>query len=591
MCFTMCYGSNAEKDCAGEAVRLRSSDSKEHEDRGRSPQGVQALTRGISLLDFVANATKPLRFSEVVEGTGLTKATAHRMLGALIEARLLQFDARNQTYRLGVRLFEMAHRVWDSFDLRSAAEPELERLRDLADEAVRIAVLNGEKVLYIDQREAMHPVRLGNGVGNRVASHASSAGKAILAHLEPATRERLLASMALHSFTPNTITSPEALRAELVLTKARGYAVSMEEQSAGVNSVAAPILDHRSRPLGAICLLGPAFRLSSDKLHTLGREVIEAARRISGNAGQSFMSINITERPSAIGRDDVQCAVPASAYLGEGPCWCPEHGRLYWVDILAPAIHVSDVSTGLTEIRSMPELVSAIAPRRRGGFVVATQGGIKAVDLATGSTSLLAAPESDGPGNRLNDAKCDSRGRFWVGSMALDASPDRGKLYRLDPDGKVHVMGRRVHVSNGLGWSPDDKIFYFVDSGRATIWAYDFDVESGTIENRRTFVVVPQNQGNPDGLTVDSEGYVWVAHWDGWRITRYAPDGGVDRIVNLPVPRPTSCTFGGPDMKTLFVTTARIRLSAQQLAEAPLSGSVLAVSVGIRGLSDHTYGG
>ncbi|MFN3685389.1 IclR family transcriptional regulator [Salinarimonas sp.] len=263
----------------------------------RGVPGAQALTRGLSLLDLVADAPQPLRFSEIVAAAGLPKGTVHRMLAVLVEGRFLQFDERTQTYRLGVRLFEMAHRVWNGFDLRGAAEPELERLRDLTDEAVRLAVLDGGEILYIDQREALRTVRLANGVGGRASAHAGSAGKAIIAHLDPAMRHRLLATLELTRHTPNTIVDREALVRELDLTKARGYAISVEEQSEGVNSVAAAILDHRARPLGAVCVLGPAFRLPPDRLHALGRDVLEAARRVSGNAGQSFMSQHRGQAP------------------------------------------------------------------------------------------------------------------------------------------------------------------------------------------------------------------------------------------------------------------------------------------------------
>jgi sugar lactone lactonase YvrE len=151
-------------------------------------------------------------------------------------------------------------------------------------------------------------------------------------------------------------------------------------------------------------------------------------------------------------------------------------------------------------------------------------------------------------------------------------------------------MDSGFHVSNGIGWSPDDRVMYFADSAHGKIYAYDFDLDSGEVANRRAFVSMPEGNGLPDGLSVDSEGGVWVACWDGWSVTRYGPDGVVDRIVPLPVPRPTSCTFGGPDLTTLFVTTARIRLSSQVLADAPLSGSVLAVDAGVRGQSETVFG-
>lgn len=576
---------------AADARTIEAVDPLEEDQGARSAPGAQALSRGLSLLDIVADAPQPPRFSDIVAAAGLPKGTVHRMLGALIEARLLQFDERSQTYRLGLRLFEMAHRVWNSFDLRGAAEPELERLRDLAGEAVRLAVLDGREILYIDQREALRTVRLANGVGGRAAAHATSAGKAIMAALDPAMRHRVLQTLDLERHTPNTITDGEALARELDLTKARGYAISVEEQSEGVNSVAAAILDHRARPLGAVCILGPAFRLPADRLHAMGRDAMEAARRVSGNAGQSFMSITIAERPLGPVRSDVRCAFPESAFLGEGPQWLPGEKKLVWVDILAPAVNVSDPATGATRSVRMPELVGAVVPRRRGGWVAAMQSGFKAVDLETGAVTTLAAPESDRPGNRFNDGKCDRCGRFWAGTLAIDTSPDGGSLYRFDPDGRVAVMETGVHVSNGLGWSPDDARFYFTDSGRRRIWVYDFDLASGTLSNRRVFVDVPEGQGVPDGLTVDAEGHVWVALWDGWCVTRYDPDGQVDRVVNLPVPRPTSCVFGGPELSTLYVTSARIRLSASQLADAPLSGSVFAIEAGVRGLPEPAFAG
>ncbi|HEV2604378.1 MAG TPA: SMP-30/gluconolactonase/LRE family protein [Microvirga sp.] len=565
--------------------------SVDAQDAGREIPGAQALRRGLGLLDIVADSSQPLRFVDIADRSGLAKGTAHRMLATLVEAGLLRVDERDQTYRLGFRLFEMAHRVWGQFDLRSAAEPELERLRDLTGEAVRLAVLDGYEVLYVDQREAAQLIRLSNGVGARAAAHASGAGKAILAHLDPPIRQQALASLQLKRFTPNTIVDRAELAQQLDLTKARGYAISLEEQHVGIASVAAPVLDHRAHAIGAIAIVGPAFRLGIDRLHALGRDVMEAARRISGNAGQIAMSININPRPLGPDRDDLVCAVPSTCFLGEGPTWSGADRKLHWVDILAPAILTGDPATGEFTSRPMPELVGAVVPRRRGGLVAAMQNGFKAVDPETGAVSLIANPEADKPGNRFNDGKCDRRGRFWAATMAIDTQPGEGSLYRLDTDGRVSRMDTGFHVSNGLGWSPDNRRFYFTDSGPKRIYVYDFDLEGGAVENRRTFVQVPDGVGVPDGLAVDAEGFVWSAHWDGWCVTRYDPDGKVDRVINLPVPRPTSCAFGGPDLTTLYITSARIRLSAGQLAEAPLSGSVFALQSGIRGLPEMPYAG
>ncbi|WP_245973744.1 SMP-30/gluconolactonase/LRE family protein [Bosea caraganae] len=571
--------------------RLDMVEANERGDEGaREIPGAQALRRGLSLLDIVAD--KPgLRFTELADRSGLTRATAHRMLSTLAEAGLLRVDERDQSYHLGFRLFEMAHRVWDQFDLRSAAEPELERLRDLAGETVRLAILDEDEILYVDQREAAQTIRLGNGVGARASSYASGAGKAILAHLDPLIREQILNRLKLQRFTPNSITDRAALAQHLDLTKARGYSVSLEEQQNGVSSVAAAILDHRAHAIGAIAVIGPSYRLGLDRLHALGRDVMEAARRVSGNAGQVAMSISINPRPLGPDREDVVSVVPSTAFLGEGPTWLPNERKLAFVDILAPAIIMSDPADGSFQVHPMPELVSAVVPRRRGGFLAAMQTGLKAVDLDSGKVTAIASPEAGKPGNRFNDGKCDRRGRFWAGTLAIDTTRGHGGLYRLDPDGRCSLMDQGFHVSNGLGWSPDDRRFYFTDSGSRRIYLYDFDVERGEIANRRVFVELAEGVGIPDGLAVDTEGFVWSAHWDGWCITRYDPDGKVDRVINLPVPRPTSCAFGGPDFSTLYVTSARIRLSAHQLAEAPLSGSVFAVQTGARGLPETPFAG
>jgi sugar lactone lactonase YvrE len=299
----------------------------------------------------------------------------------------------------------------------------------------------------------------------------------------------------------------------------------------------------------------------------------------------------VQPRPLGPDRADVKCAIPASAFLGEGPHWSAADGKLYFVDILAPAVCVGDCAAGTYRALPVPELIGFIIPRAKGGFVAGMHGEIRGLDLATGAITTIARPEADRPGNRFNDGKCDRAGRLWAGSLAINPAPDRGRLWRIGTDGLATEMDRGFHVANGLGWSPDDTVFYFTDTQKLTVYAYDFDAATGAIANRRPFITVPESEGKPDGMTVDSEGFLWVAHWDGWCVTRYDPDGKVERVIHLPVPRPTSCVFGGPDLQTLYVTSARIRLSAAQLAEAPLSGSVFSIDTGIRGLPENLYGG
>lgn len=552
--------------------------------------GMQALTRGLRLLDLIADSNGPMRFTTLLEGSGLAKGTLHRILQTLIEERYVQLSERDQVYTLGARPFQLAHRVWDQFDLRGAAEPELMRLTALSNEAARLGILDGGKVLYIDQRDTTHQIRLANGVGSRAAVHATALGKAMAANLSVEERRALIVGADLTAYTDQTIIQPGDLDQQLNIIKARGYAISQGEQHDDVNAVAAPILDHRARPIGAIGIVGPAYRLPADALHALGREVIEAARRIAGNIGELAMSIAVNPRPLGVVRDDVRVAFPGTDFLGEGPFWQAETGQLHWVDILSPSVISADLTSQDRSTRPMPELVGVAVPKRSGGFICATETGIRTLD-EDGSITTLAEPEADRPGNRFNDGKCDALGRLWVGSLAINTEPGKGALWRYTVEDGAQEMATGIHISNGLGWSPDNKTFYFADSGPRIIWAYEFDLTSGSLGARRKFAQLEPHEGVPDGLTIDAEGGIWTALWDGWGVRRYLPNGKIDRTITVPVPRPTSLTFGGPDLKTLYVPTARIRLSAQQLSEAPLSGCVFAIDTDITGQPDIPFAG
>lgn len=552
--------------------------------------GAQALSKGLSLLTLIADAPHPLPFGELSRYSGLPKSTLHRILQTLIEYRLVRTDEASQTYRLGTRLFEMAHQVWSDFDLRSAAEPELLRLREMAQETTRLGVLEGRDILIIDQRDHVQAMRLANGVGSRLPALATAIGKAVMSHRPPEELQRYLTATPLQPLTPHSILSLEALQRELDLIKARGYAVSVEESALGVSGVAAPILDHRGEAIGAVSISGPSFRLPLERLHALGRDVIEAARRIAGNVGETFMSISTSVTPSHAAERDVRCVIPQSAFLAESPHWLGDGRSLLWVDILAPSVNVSNLATGDTRTTPLGELVGVVVPRTSGGFIAATQSGFRTLDLPGGEMQPIAAPLHMS-GRRFNDGKCDAAGRLWAGTLAIDAAPERGALYRLDTHGVLDEIESGFHICNGLGWSPDNTRFYLADSGRRTIYVYDYDLDTGTVTNKQVFARFADADGMPDGLAVDAQGHVWCAMWDGWAIKRFAPDGTLVRSIDLPVPRPTNLAFGGPQLRTLYITTARIRLSATQLAAAPLSGSLLALEVDVAGTPVGGYGG
>jgi len=181
---------------------------------------------------------------------------------------------------------------------------------------------------------------------------------------------------------------------------------------------------------------------------------------------------------------------------------------------------------------------------------------------------------------------------LWIGSLDMGTAANRGNLFRVDPDGTWKKMDSGFSVANGLGWSPDNRQMYFTDSARRVIYVYDFDLLSGSISNRRPYINLPTSDGTPDGLTVDEEGCLWVAVWDFWRIARYSPQGQELSRIRMPVPRPTSCCFGGPSLDTLYVTSASLRLNPQALQAAPLSGSLFRLRIrGVRGLPETPFAG
>lgn len=288
---------------------------------------------------------------------------------------------------------------------------------------------------------------------------------------------------------------------------------------------------------------------------------------------------------------EVRLLQAANALLGEGPSWDCSAEVLYWVDVLRPAVFRWQPGAGQTAIWPCAGTVGCVVPRQSGGLVIASEGQFQALDTDGGTFTTLAVAEVDMPQNRFNDGKVDARGRLWAGTIDRMTQLPTGSLYRLDTALQVSRMETGVICSNGLGWSPDDRTMYFTDSMIRTIWAYDFDSVSGEIENRRTIATLPASDGVPDGLAVDAQGYIWSAIWDGWRIIRYAPDGRIDREIPMPVQRPSSCMFGGPNLSTLYVTSACADLKADELSRGPLAGALFGLDVGVAGLPQVPFGG
>jgi len=289
---------------------------------------------------------------------------------------------------------------------------------------------------------------------------------------------------------------------------------------------------------------------------------------------------------------EVELVVDAKAQLGEGPVWHAPKQLLYWVDIEGAALHVYAPNGAPDTVYPVGCRVGAAVPRSSGGMVLATENGFEAFDFETGSKTPLADPESHLPDNRFNDGKCDARGRFWAGTMSMVKQKEAGSFYVLDPDGTTRHLFGGVTTSNGLGWSPDGRTMYYIDTPTMQVSAFDFDEEQGQLSNRRSIITFPDGIGRPDGMTVDAEGMLWIAHWEGARVTRWNPaEGSLLATVPLPVDRVTCPTFGGKDLDTLFITTARHGLDENALARQPHAGSLFALRPGVTGLPSHEFAG
>jgi len=244
-----------------------------------------------------------------------------------------------------------------------------------------------------------------------------------------------------------------------------------------------------------------------------------------------------------------------AATLGEGPVWDDQAEVLYWLDIPESRVHRLDADGSVTSW-DVGQPVGAAVPRASGGLVVAVRDGFMALDLASGELAMLAAVEQDRPENRMNDGSCDRAGRFYAGTMADDERPAAGALYRLDPDLSVTTLFTGVGISNGIGWSPDERLMYYTDSHTHQVDVFDYDPATGAIDGRRRFAAVGGGDAVPDGLTVDADGGVWVAVWGGGAVLHHDPGGRVRETIELPAEHVTSCAFGGPGLDRLYITTA-----------------------------------
>ena len=273
----------------------------------------------------------------------------------------------------------------------------------------------------------------------------------------------------------------------------------------------------------------------------------------------------------------VRCVVESADKLGEGPCWSPREGRLYWFDIKGSRLSWHEPQGGRSGRHQLPMRASAAAPRAAGGLLLATERGLAVFDPRSGDV-VLSQPMDLGPGFRSNDGAMLPDGCFWWSSMDDDGGARPGVIFRTRPDGVTEPVIEGIHIANSLAMSPDRRRLYLADSRKRTIWAYD----AADLSSREVFATVAK--GGPDGSCVDAEGCLWNAEWGASRVVRHAPDGSIDRVVEMPVEQPSCCMFGGPDLATLYITSAWEYLAERREEAPPQAGSLFAIEPGVKGL-------
>jgi sugar lactone lactonase YvrE len=289
--------------------------------------------------------------------------------------------------------------------------------------------------------------------------------------------------------------------------------------------------------------------------------------------------------------DEVELVLDARARIGEGPIWDDREGLLVWVDIERGELHRFDPANGHDECFAVGGQLGAVVPRAKGGYVIARENGYHAYRPGE-EPHLLARVEADDPATRINDARCDPAGRIWGGTLEQNLAPGRGALYCLDTDATLRRVLDGVTVSNGLDWSPDGRTMYYVDSHAYAVQAFDFDIESGGLGRARRLVEYPPALWVfPDGMTVDADGFLWVAIFGAGVIHRYAPNGRLERVVRVPARLVTSCGFGSPGLDDLYITSATHVLEPGEAARQPHAGGVFRYRPGVRGRPQQAFAG
>lgn len=530
----------------------------------RQITGTALLGKACDILEIVGHSPGMVGQAALADKTGIPRATLYRILAALISRGLLRTDPLSQNYTLGFNFLELAQNAWSSSDLAAIASVELRRLRDLTGETSYLAVQEGTHVLALGRFESAHDRRSNARLGALKPMHCTSQGKAILAHFSQNQLDQILDG-ELTAFTDNTITNADQLKAHLAIVRARGYAIDDEEIVLGTRCVGAAILDPDGRPVAAISVAGPTFRMHPERAEQLGKELVEVAKRISS---QLAPALKATPQQSK----DYKVWTRNPAFIGGAPRWDASMQRLCWVDLLAPAVRVQEEAETVISLHALSERINSLCLCEN-GFVVSV-----GKDLLIGDHTGIRERLVSSNDLAIRVLRASSQGEVWA--AALDADTNITKIGPWHRAGGLETVFEIQGEVSDIAFAADRGLFVALPS-RQAIYLLEPDVG-----RKRKFADIPKVAGSPCALAIDENLNPWIGLSDGWSVVKLDENGEIERTIALPIPNPTGIAFGGRNLTELFITSARTGLSRDSLNNAPLCGQLLSIDVGERGLPD-----
>ncbi|WP_181832537.1 IclR family transcriptional regulator domain-containing protein [Bosea caraganae] len=543
-------------------------------------RGTRLVGKALNLLDLIAAAPGEHRAQTLADELGLPRSTAYRIINTLQQRGLVRVDAAGQGYFPGFKFLEYAQAVWPIPDLPMLAMTELRWLHELSGETVYFAAPGGANMVIIQKIASLYPISTGAPLGSLRPLYCSGMGKAHLAALPSAKREALIGRMSFERVTDRTITDPAQLRSQLDVFRLRGYAIDDEEFMEGIRCVSAAVPGEGDVPLGSFTVSGPCYRMTLERAHQLGPEVATAARRL-GEVVRRHGGTRPRARPDG---GPVPLASNGRSFLGKSPSWDAATGSLLWLDALAPGIMRSRVAEPMAAPRSevMARFTSpamALTSIGDGRWFVATEKGAMTVDREARLTDL-SPPLPPGLLAGITCACHGPDGQIWLGVGETSAPQSRPGLYRLIDGAPALEVELPAAPTDILIDAPGRHLYVALREAGDII---RFVIGPGNRLGRLELVArVDALHGRPMALALEEPDHLWVALWDGWSLARLRRDGSDMRLLSLPVPRPTGLTFGGSDGDQLYVTSGRIGLTPQQIAEAPTSGSVFVLDGRLR---------